>query len=521
MSDVKIDLRTKEGRERFVHLCTAIEAAQRDATVKFVDHEAIADKLAPLLHRTSLDQGTVSRWRSAVESACARYEPAIPEPFRQTRVGWQLDPAAKAYYRLWRQQLEEEALLQTRLEEIKNKDEVARSYVTVAAGESVKSSLLPHVARILQAGTPPLEIRVVPFENRVSFALLDAGQVDAVLAWDVQDAASDSLACEPVSGTASTPVAVMAPTHPLVVPKASPALRRVDRETVRRYPLVHPDIPAMREIVQRLERLVDVPVSAMPLPSIGYYLLTTTAVGVIPGWPWVIRDLARRFGVRCLPLAENLTAGKTPESALHCVTLRQTTTRARSLQAAVRQAVDALTAPAWEEVPRKMTPESVAGPWYFYYVTFGPNADDPKASWCTSTATLAPRDGADHGLVGELRLGPPFEEKNWALDIEAEVVDWLRGTLLLRTYRQGDREPGVSMFSKWMRPTGAKDAILIGINTCVNITGKLTASPAILSREELSESVREAFLRQDAVALLAPDLANEPAVSATVDYRPR
>jgi hypothetical protein len=32
--------------------------------------------------------------------------------------------------------------------------------------------------------------------------------------------------------------------------------------------------------------------------------------------------------------------------------------------------------------------------------------------------------------------------------------------------------------------------------------------------------VREAFLRQEAVALLSPNLANEPVVSDTVDYRP-
>ena len=186
------------------------------------------------------------------------------------------------------------------------------------------------------------------------------------------------------------------------------------------------------------------------------------------------------------------------------------------MKAAIIQAIDGLNGPFWETVQRTLSVEVLEGEWYFYYVTFGPDRERPKASWCISPLKLKAHKNPGT-LSGQLFLGPPFETKRWVLDTEAEIVSWELGTLILRSYRQGDREPGTSLLSKWLLPPGASDPVLVGVNTCISMTKNVVASPAILSRFELSEFEREAFLRQEAVTLLSPNLANKPRVSPTAD----
>lgn len=448
----------------------------------------------------------------------------------QTEGDLSITPAGRFLWQQWAaQMIEEEKLRDVLKKPTVNQTRVAplQKTLRVAADDTVRCGLLMHVADAFHRECPGVELALREVTGPSTFAAPGAGLLDVAFGWDVPSRLGVASETVTLQGTEVVPWAVFRSGHPLA---AGEGTDRIGIASLNPYPLVYPPIPSLREMLE-VSRSASKPLIAMELPAIGYYLATTHAVGIVPGWPWVVRDLRRRFGLRTIPL-DAPGAEVTNPSYLKLVVgaaARRADDSIRRFLCVAQDTLRALGTSDWNTERSALDPIGLSGRWHYYYVTRGPDARRPIPMWAVAHIDWQPDRIVGDTLAGTLLFHAPFRGEEWRLDVSGEIIPWCRvgagageephHSLVIRCRHAETKEPAVATFYRRIRGESVGNHCLVGINVFTTIAGKLTASPALLSDREIDEPTRLAFVRQELVDLTSPDIVIEAAPMETFDGR--
>jgi DNA-binding transcriptional LysR family regulator len=434
-----------------------------------------------------------------------------------------LTPLGVRVWQLWHRCLQDEASEYQQITNEAGAKAVGGGKIVIAAGDTVRSYLLPYVITRFGRESPGTAVRLADYSLRSVYDDVEAGRVDLAIGWDLPPTPPKAkFEIQALVGSETTPHILLPPDHRLVAgPRDGTELPAVSAEDIPVETLLYPPIPALAAVATAVSGSVKSREIQMSLPSLGYHVMVTRAVGIIPGWSWLRRDLERRFhlqtarwqladqqgvpemGLRTLRLREGVRALANPPAGSELI--------GRFLSS-VRLAIASLKSESWHSDYLRLTPgessgSEFTGSWHYYYITRGQDPAAPIPYWCHSVLAWTGRIGPAT-LSGVMPLGPPFEKDKWPLDVRAEVIEWGDGfhVVALKTARRVTNEPASAFFARQAsHPSLQGCRCLIGVNVCRSITGQITASPAILASEEIGHEYREEFIRQNVISLLAPD----------------